>query len=80
MRSLRSEFDYTHKKKFTDVIGNKGGRRSGNGLKRLSQGQKNLKDGASVKSGASRMSRSSKISQMHKRYNSIEHMESLNPI
>jgi len=36
MRSLKSEFDYSHKKKFTDVLGNITGPR--NGLKGLSQG------------------------------------------
>jgi hypothetical protein len=50
LRSLRSEFDYAHKKKFTDVLGNIN-RLNPNGLKGLSQGQKNLKDSGSVKSG-----------------------------
>jgi len=47
MRSLRSEFDYSNKKKFTDVLGNP---KRSNGLKGLSQGDKNLKDSGSVRS------------------------------
>jgi hypothetical protein len=59
MRSLKSEFDYSHKKKFTDVLGNIT-RQPGNGLKGLSQGEKNLKDNSSMRSAHSKYSQISR--------------------
>jgi len=55
MRSLKSEFDYGHKKKFTDVLGNIN-KSNGNGLKGLTQGEKNLKDSSSMRSAHSKYS------------------------
>ncbi len=71
MRSLKSEFDYSHKKKFTDVLGNIN---KANGLKGLSQGQKNLNDNSSMRSAHSKYSQLSRASAA-KRFNSIENLE-----
>ena len=48
LRSLKSEYDYAHKKKFVDVLGNIS--KKSNGLQGLQMAEKNLKDNASQRS------------------------------
>lgn len=67
LRSIKSEYDYGSKKKFTDVLGNVHGKMksTGNGLQGLDalknhEGNKNM-ESASVRSKMSKMSMASSI-------------------
>lgn len=62
LRSLKSEYDYAHKKKFVDVLGNI---KKSKGLSGLQMAEKNLQDNASHRSGMSKRSyASSKFSRV----------------
>lgn len=60
LRSLKSEYDYTHKKKFVDVLGNM---KKSNGLKGLQSDKKSLADNASRRSQLSKNSIATSLSR-----------------